>query len=114
MKMSERERIAPPTGGQAPRPLLREHVWKFSLFFCTLQPFASSLGPPLIASTNLFFLTSVLSHYLPLYLAADSPCDTDWLFPSLSLQQVIVKMHSCCVADSWDEVKPKCWGRESS
>lgn len=111
--MSERDRIAP-THGRAPKLLLRGHLPGISLYLSACYSLLLSfLGPPLIPSTNLFSPTSVLSLYLPLYLAADSPCDTDWLFPSLSLQQVIVQTRSCCVADSWDEVKPKCWGAGS-
>lgn len=45
---------------------------------------------PLIPST-LLCLASLLCCCLLLYLTTSSPCLTDWLFQSLSLQQVIVK-----------------------
>lgn len=85
-------------------------VWNFPIFIFSVCSLVLSFLPLLlIPSTNLFFLTSLLSHHLLLDLLLPLPV-SDWLFQSLSLQQVIVQMHSCRVADSLDAVKPECCG----
>ena len=91
----ERARGFPPGAGCSDRCLELPFVFLYAAF-CFL--FSPSL--PLIPRTNLCFVTSPLSHYLPPYLT--TPFHVSQLaFRSLSLHQVIVEMRSCCVADSW-------------
>lgn len=88
--------------GQDSKLLLWEHLFGISLYFsvCNLC-FLFSPFLPHVPRTNLCFLTSLLSCYLPANLAAASPCVTGWPFQSPSLHPVIVRTHSCRVADSW-------------
>lgn len=106
----------PTQGRRLPTAALGMSGWTFHpppFFFPVIWCFLFSPFPPLVASTNLFLLTSLLSHYLPLWLAPASPCVTDWLFQSLSLRQVIVRTRSWCVSDSHGGVKPDCCGASS-